>query len=664
MVSFAEFNSRGRHNWILHHLRNAQRAAASLERGVTRPLMIQNVTPSGHFIGDADETLNRMMANLKNSRRLYRQGNTVVFLTGGLRPGGGCSPTPIVVDGAITKTAPAIVRNVLMCRELKANSTRKGAKVEQPGEYEVQFAVPPVVLQQVVVMDGFMEEIPEARYIVNHPVFDADFHWLDVGYHDSQRILVCGDSFEPMELEPLVTREAPQTVADVLEHLPPLIRRWVEGFYWAGPVDLINYIGAALMTPLMPMLVEDKHPGVMAWANKPSIGKTLACQCLATLKDGEPAGVTLVEGSGREVENQIASEMNDGRTVIFLDNQKGTMNVPVLEANMTNSQVAIRGFNIQKKVRRPNDLLWLITTNDAKPSDDLLSRCIHIRLHYEGEPDSRAFAMSDGALVNYVRDNRAGILAELAGMVVRWLDAGRPSTPAPCRFTVFGQVVGSVLTANGLPGFLSNTREEVRRNSTSHQQLVAIAERLIDSRDNSFVLEVEVDIQAADENFKRGLRPASPREQKDWVPILIGAGVITAACTTPEKQKIAATEFLRGMAGVPIEVDVGEQSVQAMIVSRPLGKRRTAYALAVQGLPMAPAAASQDGGSAEAGPGPNLPAAGSPPAHGGSTGDVAPLDAACEAQPAAGEEVPPAGDDPGDAPGDAPGDDLWDTIIG
>lgn len=584
MVSFVDFNSRGWHNWVIREIREAQRAAQALERGFSRPLLVSNVTSSGHFIGDADATLHRMMTTLRDSRRLYRQGNTVVFLTGGLRPGGGCAPTPIAVDGEITQTSVAIVRNVLMCHELKANSTRKGAKVEQPGEYELQFAVPRAVLQQVVAMDGFIEEIPEARYIVNHPVFDADFNWLDVGYHDPQRILVCGAPFQPVELGPLVARGVPQTIDDVLDRLPPLTRRWVEGFYWATPVDLINYIGAALMTPLMPMLVDDKHPGVMAWANQPSIGKTLACQCLAILKDGEPAGVTSVEGAPREVENQIASEMNDGRTVIFVDNQKGTLNVPVLEANMTSSQVAIRGFKIQRKVRRPNDLLWLITTNDAVPSDDLLSRCIHVRLHFEGVPDSRAFAMSDGELLKYVHDNRAGILAELAGMVVRWLDAGRPATPAPCRFTVFGQVVGSVLTYNGLPGFLSNTREEVRQHSTTHQQLVAITERLIDSRDRSFVWEVEEDIDAADEEFKRGPRPENPREQKDWVHILTGAGVISAANTTPEKQKAAATQYLNSIVNVPVDVDVGEHTVQAKIVSRKLGGRRTAYVLAVKGL--------------------------------------------------------------------------------
>jgi hypothetical protein len=202
-----------------------------------------------------------------------------------------------------------------------------------------------------------------------------------------------------------------------------------------------------------------------------------------------------------------------------------------------------------------------------------------------------------------VRDNRANILAELAGMVVRWLDAGRPSAPAPCRFAMCGQIIGSVLSCNGLPGFLSNTREEVRQHSTTHQQLVAIAERLIDSRDRSFVWEVAGDIEATDEAFKRGPRPENPREQKDWVPYLAGAGVITAACTTPEKQKAAATQYLNGIVKVPVEVDLGDHAVQVMIVSRPLGKRRTAYMLAVKGLPAVDAAGGEEGCEAGGGAG-------------------------------------------------------------
>lgn len=583
MVSFADFNSRGRHNWIIRDLRDARLAGAALERGSTRPLLISTVTPRGHFIGEADETLNLMMANLKDSGRLYRQGNAVVFLTGGVRPGGSCAPTPIVIDGEVTKTAAAIVRNVMMCRETKTNATGKDSN--QPLEYDLQFAVPQTVLQQVVAKDGFMAEIPEARYIVNHPVFDKDFHWLDVGYHATQCILVCGSSFEPYLAESTGHRPDVQSVTNVLDALPPLTRETVAGFHWNRPVDLINYIGAALMIPLLPVLVEDGHPGVMFWGNQPGIGKSLAAQILAILKDGQQASPTSVDGGSREVENQIASELNDGRTVLFIDNQKGTLNIPILEANMTAAEFGFRGFHVQRKIRRPNDILWLITTNDAVPSDDLLSRCVHVRLHYEGVPDSHRFALSETELVTHVRDNRAGILAELAGMVTRWLDAGRPSTPADSRFGVFGHVVGSVLACNGLSGFLSNTRQEVREHSTKHQQLVALAERLIDSRPKGFVWAVDAAIESADDEFKRRSPPQAPMEQKDWVPYLVSAGVIPASCDTPQKQKTAVTQYMASVVKNPVEVDVGEHTVRAMIVSRALRSRRTAYMLAVEGLP-------------------------------------------------------------------------------
>lgn len=587
MVSFAEFNSRGRHNWLIQDLRNATSALAELLQGRSRPLMIQNVTTSGHFVGQAGTTLHRMMKSLRESDRVYRQGNSIVFLTGGNRPGRGCSPTPIAVDGTITTTASAIVSNVLMCSEVRNNATGKRSRPDQPVEYEVQFSVPSSVLQHVVVVDGFVDELPEAQIIINHPVFDRDFQWLDVGYHQDQRILVCGDSFEPAPLGELVSYASPpRSIEEVRERLPPLLRRVVMGFHWNAPVDLINYAGSALQIPLMPMLVEDGHPGIMLWGNKPGIGKSLAAQVLAILKDGQQASPTSVEGGAREVENQIASELNDGRTALFIDNQKGSLNIPILEANMTAKELAIRAFHVQRKMRRWNDVLWIITSNDSLPSDDMLSRCVHIRLHYEGLPERHSFAMTESELVAFVRDNRSAILAELAGMVTRWLDAGRPMSPALSRFVVFGRVIGSVLAANGLPGFLSNTADEVREHSTKHQQLTAVAARIVDGPAPGLIWEIDSPIEQADDEFKRLPPPASPMEQKDWIPYLMSEGVIGAGCDTAQKRKTAATQFMSSVVKVPVEVDIGDQTVRVMIVSRPLRGRRTTYTLAVTRLPV------------------------------------------------------------------------------
>jgi hypothetical protein len=585
MVSFADFNSRGRHNWVLRDLREARKAFLAIEIGLARPRFVTNITATGQFIGSADGTLHHLLGVLRESGRLFRQGNTLVFIHGCGRPGGGCSPTPIAVDGVVAEVATAIVRNVVMCREWRANSTGKGAKIDQPSEYEVQFPVPKVVLQQIISLDGAMDRIPEVRYIVNHPVFDEDFSWLDTGFHATQKIMVCGDSFAPAELEPIRPGLGGiQTVADVLDRLPPYTRRWVEGFHWRTPIDLVNYIGAALMIPVMPMLVEDGHPGVMFWGNQPGIGKSLAAQCLAILKDGEQASPTSVDGGAREVENQIASELNDGRTAIFIDNQKGSLNIPILEANMTSKEVAIRGFNMQRKIRRPNDIIWLITTNDAAPSDDMLARCIHVWLHFEGQPDGHPFTMTDGELTRFVSQHRSVILAELAGMYVRWLDHGRPRTPSTFRFRVCGGVIGSVLACNGLPGFLSN-QGDVRECSSSHQQLIALVERLVDSRDKGFVWEVDCSIEDADDEFKHQGPPTHPQEQKDWVHLLQSAGVVPASCDTPQKQKKAATQYLNSVVKKHVEVEVGKVTVQASMVSRPIGGRRIAYALAVRGIP-------------------------------------------------------------------------------
>jgi hypothetical protein len=91
--------------------------------------------------------------------------------------------------------------------------------------------------------------------------------------------------------------------------------------------------------------------------------------------------------------------------------------------------------------------------------------------------------------------------------------------------------------------------------------------------------------EGADDEFKRNPPPGLSAEQKDWVHILQSEGVIPNTVNTSQKQTTAATQFLRGVTKVPVEVDVGEETVRVMIVSRPLGQRRTAYALAVDRLP-------------------------------------------------------------------------------
>ena len=182
-------------------------------------------------------------------------------------------------------------------------------------------------------------------------------------------------------------------------------------------------------------------------------------------------------------------------------------------------------------------------------------------------------------------------------MVRRWMDAGRIMVHTPGRFEKFSNTVGSILAANGLPGFLSNTRAEIREHSANQQQLLAIAERVIDGRAAGFLWEVDCPIEEADDRFKAQV-PEHPMESKDWVAYMSGAGVIPPTCNTPQKQKVVVTQYMKAVVKVPLEVVVGESLVHVMLVSRPIGSRRTAYALAVQGLAVAPTVESVDDSAA------------------------------------------------------------------
>jgi hypothetical protein len=576
-------------DWVVKQLRRAKQAQRAISSGVLGPHYIYSITATGQFIGEPDWTIHEFIETLKKSKRVFRQGNAVIFLAGSSSPGDkSCSPKQIVVEDESTTNAPAILGNSIMCCAIKANAAGKGKRPDpnQPDVYVMYFVVPKRALDCIVSRDGFAESFPEIRYFFNHPVFDHNFQWLESGYHEEHGILVCGDSFEPCSLDPVETppAEGEATIEQILDLLPPMTREWVAGFHWNRPVDLINYLGAALMIPLMPLLVKDGHPGVIFWGNQPGIGKSLAAQCLSVLKDGQQASPTSVDQGSRELENQIASELNDGRTVLFIDNLKGELNSASLEASITSSTIGIRGFRVQQKLRRPNDILWLFTTNEVNPSDDILTRSIHIRLRYEGLPDTHRFKLSEEDLIAHVENHRADILAELAGMVVRWLDEGMPISQSPSRFQRFGKVVGSVLACSGLNGFLSNAREEVQEHSTKHHQLADLVERLIVSRAEDFIWEVE-NIDSADDEFKRRDKPTNPKEQKDWTHYVSGVGGIPATFDTPQKQKTAVTQFMNGILKVPVEVDIGDKVYRAMMVSRPLRSRRTAYVLAVQELP-------------------------------------------------------------------------------
>src|SRR5262249_47785314 len=152
---------------------------------------------------------------------------------------------------------------------------------------------------------------------------------------------------------------------------------------------------------------------------------------------------------------------SSGQSLVLLDNAKvragDTVNSRVIEANSTAPLISLRILSTSTNYSRPNDVIWVVTMNETKASPDLVMRGCPIRLRYDGDPGQREFAGPEP--IAFTLEHRVELLGELAGMVVRWTQSGRPHGVRRHRCNVWAGTVGGILQAAGLPEFLTNVEE-------------------------------------------------------------------------------------------------------------------------------------------------------------------------------------------------------------
>src|SRR5205823_67601 len=119
-----------------------------------------------------------------------------------------------------------------------------------------------------------------------------------------------------------------------------------------------------------------------------------------------------------ELEKKLGAHLRDSLSgVIFLDNVRDRIESTVLESQMLAPEVILRQLGLNSLICRPNTYVWLITSNMTAATADLVSRCVPVRLFYEGDPKGRTFGTDP---LEYAARHRLEFLAELAGMVYRW----------------------------------------------------------------------------------------------------------------------------------------------------------------------------------------------------------------------------------------------------
>lgn len=418
--------------------------------------VIWGVTPSTSFVDGMtlDGVIARSVEVLTGCGRVFRYGNTIVLATD--QPGDR-RLTPLATQARAEANAASILANLFgVAHQAKQGSVHSMAATKLVG---------------AVLADEFLHRhLEEIRYYARRPTFDADFNLCKPGWNAASGNLVHAPEIIP-------TIHAPASDTGALNRLPPLLRGLFCEFSWRSDADLVNALAMLLTGLLINHFVDDPHPGGIVDANQPGTGKTLYVQVVGQILDGaEPPRTALVRDE--ELEKRLCAQLRSSRTsVFFFDNVRDRIESAVLEQNMLSPLLSFRVLGRSATIERPNHYLWFITSNMAAGTPDFIRRCVPIRQFFEGDPKSRVF---QGNPLAYATRNRQEILGELAGMVLRWVQGGRPSGSQKHRCDRWASMLGGILDANGLGEFfLANVDEAEAQMDQGMVDLASLAEHVV-----------------------------------------------------------------------------------------------------------------------------------------------------------------------------------------
>jgi hypothetical protein len=450
----------------------------------SRPI-IWGVTPQGTCVGGMtiDGFCEQATRILLGSGRLYRWGEDIVYE----HPGPDDQRLQLLaVQGTPEASATHLLGNLF------------GVGVKQKTG-DAQSLPPARLMNALLAGDYLRQHLPVIRHYTRRPIFDEDFRLLCPGWHAEQGVLVHGPDIIPRLTEPSHSPEAP-----ACDRLPPLLRRLLAGFCWSGDADLTNAVGLLLTGFLANHFVDNAKPVGIIDGNQRGLGKTLLCQVIGrVLDDAVPAPLPLARDE--ELEKKLGAQLRASRSsIIFLDNVRERIESALLEQKILSPVLSYRILGQSSNIERPNTYLWLITSNMTSGTEDLINRGVCVQLHHEGNPRERAFAEN---LLEFAGKHRLAILGELAGMVQRWIDAGKPPGRQKHRCTRWAQVIGGILTHAGLDRFLTNVEKTEAEMDEELQALASMAEHVVTKSMNDY-------FHAASTAAKHG-----GQVPKDWVTV-------------------------------------------------------------------------------------------------------------------------------------------------
>lgn len=293
---------------------------------------------------------------------------------------------------------------------------------------------------------------------------------------DATRDFPFTDDFSGSDPEPVRLKNEDGSWADVDDDGHP----WPN---WNRGVSSRANAIAMLVQPFARAMIEGPCPAYLIDKSLPGTGAGFLASIVGVIMTGENIETQTVAQDEDEFRKEITATLREGAHTIFLDNINHKMDSGALASALTSGKWKGRILGRSDNVSIPIKATWIYAANNGAFSSELMDRIVPIRMDAATPNPRRDRPPSwykNYGLLRYLKNNRRELIWACQILVLNWVQQGRPDGKAYMgSFDEYSRVMGGILDAAGITGFLENIPAYVEARQEDQTSETAYIERLI-----------------------------------------------------------------------------------------------------------------------------------------------------------------------------------------
>jgi hypothetical protein len=228
------------------------------------------------------------------------------------------------------------------------------------------------------------------------------------------------------------------------------------------------HVYALMLLPFVRDLIHGPTPLHAIDAPTAGTGKGLIAEVACYPARGHELPSVPAPADEAEWSKSLTTWLLEGRTHVNLDNINQPLDSGALAGALTQARWGSRALGVNRSIDLPVRQIWIATGNNLTFSEEIARRTAYIRLDANMEkPDQRTeFRHPDLRL--WVRENQPALVTACCTLIRKWFADGKPEFTERTKgsYEAWCKVMGGILQANGIEGFLANM-DDVRATAST-----------------------------------------------------------------------------------------------------------------------------------------------------------------------------------------------------